>query len=100
MFSKKHNTHERRSKHKTNYIAVGIRDVRPAKMFFSGKIVAYQELFNIVMLLPISTQPQKRQKRENKQNKSSELAAKFFAFIERLRLSKEIEMQCDSCISL
>ena len=51
-------------------------------MFFSGKIVAYQELFNIVMLLPISTQPQKRQKRENKQNKSSELAAKFFAFIE------------------
>ena len=62
---KKHNTHERRSKHKTNYIAAGIRDVRPAKIFFSGKIVAYQELF-------------KRQKRENKQNKSSELAAKFF----------------------
>ena len=89
----KHDTHERRLKHKTNYIAVGIRDVRPAKMFFQVKIVAYQELFNNVTLLPISTHPQKRQKRENKQNKSLELAAHFFfAFIERLTLSKEIEM--------
>ena len=33
----------------------------------SGEIVAYQELFNIVALLPSSTQPQ--QKRENKHNK-------------------------------
>ena len=31
---KKHDTHERRSKHKTNYIAVAIRDVRPAKLVF------------------------------------------------------------------
>ena len=89
---KKHDTHERTSKHKTNYIAVGIRDVRPAKLVFLGKIIAYQELFNIVTLLPISTQPEKRQQRENKQNKSSELATQFFAFIERLTLSKEIEM--------
>ena len=56
----------------------------------------YQELFNIVALLQTSTQPQQRQNWENKQNETSERAAqclaRFFLVIERLTLSKGIEM--------
>ena len=63
---------------------------------FSSEIVAHQQLFNLVALLQSSTQPQQQQKRENKQNKNSERAvqclAGFFAVIERLMLSKGIEM--------
>ena len=67
-----------------------------AEIGFSGKIVAHQEFFNLVGLLRSSTQPQQRQNWENKQNKNSERAAQclagFFVNIERLTLSKGIEM--------
>ena len=68
----------------------------PAEIGFSGEIVAHQEVFNLVGLLQSSTQPQQQQKRENKQNKNFERAAQclagFLTVIERLMLSKGIEM--------